>query len=137
MADAISPPDPNVWRYRPRAPQPGTVLGPLEEIADGDAKEYVFGKGKAAFSMFVVRKGGEIFGYLNICPHYSSPLNYRAGQFLSEDRSRIRCTMHFAEFRIEDGYGVSGAAEKCWLDAVPVEVMPDGMMRIKPLETTP
>lgn len=122
MADALSKPDPSLWRTRPRAPMPGTSLGPLEDIPDGAAKEYVFGRGTTVFSMFVVRRADSVFGYLNICPHYSSPLNYRAGEFLSEDKSHIRCTMHFSEFRIEDGYGVRGAAEQCWLDPVPVHV---------------
>jgi len=107
---------------RPRAPLPGTVLGPLEEISDGEAKEYVFGRGTTVFSMFVVRRADRVFGYLNICPHLSSPLNYREGQFLSDDKSHIRCTMHYAEFRIEDGFGVRGAAEGCSLDPVPVHV---------------
>jgi len=74
-----------------------------------------------------------VYGYLNICPHYSSALNYRAGQFLSEDKSHIRCTMHYAEFRIEDGYGVKGAAERCYLDPVPVRVEND-MIVIAPLD---
>jgi nitrite reductase/ring-hydroxylating ferredoxin subunit len=125
MADALSKPDPALWRLRPRAPMPGTVLGPLVDIRDGDAKEYVFGRGTTVFSMFVVRRGRSVYGYLNICPHYSSPLNYRAGEFLSEDRRFIRCTMHFSEFRIEDGFGVSGAAERCWLDPVPVHIESD------------
>ena len=133
MADAISKPDPTVWRTRPRAPMPGTVLGPLEEIPDGSAKEYCFGRGTTVFSMFVVRRGNQVYGYLNICPHYSSALNYRAGEFLTEDKGRIRCTMHFAECRIEDGYGVSGAAERCWLDPVPVEVK-NGMIFIREIE---
>lgn len=122
MADALSRPDPMLWRTRPRAPLPGTVLGPLDEIEDGRAREYVFGRGTTVFSMFVVRKGDEVFGYLNICPHYSSPLNRRANSFMNDDGSRIRCSAHFAEFRIEDGYGVAGAAERCWLDPVPVHV---------------
>jgi len=129
MADALSKPDPFLWRTRPRAPQPGAMLGPLDDIADGSAKEYVFGRGTTVFSMFVVRKGDDVFGYINLCPHYSSPLNYRAGHFLNEAGDRIRCTMHFAEFRIEDGYGVAGAAERCWLDPVPV-VVRDGVMHI-------
>src|SRR5581483_12041337 len=74
MADALSKPDPTLWRLRPRAPQPGTILGPLDDIPDGDAKEYVFGRGTTVFSMFVVRRGREVYGYLNICPHYSSAL---------------------------------------------------------------
>ena len=122
MADALSRPDPMMWRTRPRAPLPGTVLGPLDEIADGRAREYVFGRGTTVFSMFVVRKGDKAYGYLNICPHYSSPLNRRADGFMNTDGTRIRCSAHFAEFRIEDGYGLAGAAERCWLDPVPVHV---------------
>ncbi|MEQ1899950.1 MAG: Rieske 2Fe-2S domain-containing protein [Devosia sp.] len=122
MADALSRPDPLLWRTRPRAPIPGTTLGPLEDIPDGEAREYVFGRGTTVFSMFVVRSGQNVHGYLNLCPHYSQPLNYRAGEFLNEDRTRIRCTMHFSEFRIEDGFGVAGAGINCWLDPVPVHV---------------
>ena len=129
MADALSKPDPTLWRTRPRAPMPGTVLGPLEDIADGDAKEFVFGRGTTVFSMVVVRRAQEVYGYLNLCPHYSSRLNCREGEFLSEDRSHIRCSMHFAEYRIEDGFGVAGAGEGCWLDPVPVHVE-DGMIVI-------
>lgn len=122
MADALSKPDPFLWRTRPRAPMPGTTLGPLEDIPDRQAKEYVFGRGTTVFSMFVVRRAERVYGYLNICPHFSSPLNCRAGQFLNEAGTRIRCTMHFAEFRVEDGFGIAGAAENCWLDPVPVHV---------------
>jgi nitrite reductase/ring-hydroxylating ferredoxin subunit len=122
-------PNRDYWKLRPRAPAPGTKLGPLEDHPDGEGKEYVFGRGVAAFSMFVIRKGQSVYGYLNICPHYSQPLNYRSGAFLNEDGTHIRCTMHFAEFRIEDGFGVLGAAENCWLDPVPVEVI-DGEIRI-------
>lgn len=122
-------PNPDYWKLRPHAPAPGTFLGPLREILDDHAKEYVFGRGISAFSMFVVRKGMRVYGYLNLCPHYSQPLNYRAGQFLTAAKTRIRCTMHFAEFRIDDGFGVLGAAENCWLDPVPVEVI-EGQIRI-------
>lgn len=129
MADALSKPDPLLWRTRPRAPMPGTVLAPLDDLADGAAREFIFGRGTTVFSMFVVRRGQGVFGYLNLCPHYSSPLNHRAGHFLNEDGSRIRCTMHFAEFRIEDGFGIAGAAQNCWLDPVPVHVA-DGQIVI-------
>ena len=137
MADALSRPDPFLWRTRPRAPLPGTVLGPLAEIADNDAREYVFGRGTTVFSMFVVRRGDEVYGYLNICPHYSSPLNARAGQFLNDAHSRIRCTMHFAEYRIEDGFGIAGAGANCWLDPVPVHVADGQVVISTPEEVKP
>src|SRR5262245_48029124 len=113
---------PDYWRLRPRAPALGTVLGPLAEIAEGKGREYQFGRGKSAFSMFVIRRGREVWGYLNICPHFSLPLNYRAGEFMNEEGSLIRCSMHFAEFTIEDGECVAGAASGGALDPVPVFV---------------
>lgn len=120
MQQALAP-NPDYWRTRPRAPAPGTALGPLDQIADNDAREFVFGKGRSAFSMFIVRKQQSVWGYLNICPHVSLPLNFRAGQFMNDAGDRIRCTMHYAEFRIEDGFCIAGAAEKCFLEPVPVE----------------
>ena len=114
--------DPTYWRLRPRSPAPGTVLGALDDIPEGRGKEYVFGRGKSAFSMFVVRKEQKVWAYLNLCPHFSLPLNYRAESFVNDDGSLIRCTMHFAEFRIEDGFCVAGACEGSYLDPVPVRV---------------
>ena len=123
MTASETGPNRDYWRLRPRAPMPGTLLCRIEEIEDPGAREFTFGKGKSKFSMFVVKKDGQVYGYLNICPHYSSPLNARAGAFMNEARTRLRCTMHFAEFRIEDGFGVSGAAENCWLDPIPLQIV--------------
>ena len=119
------------WRLRPRAPAPGTVLGRLDEISERTGREYLFGRGKSAFSMFVVRRGREVRGYLNLCPHFSLPLNYREGQFMNEASSRILCSMHFAEFRFEDGVCVAGAAEGGKLDPVPLAVSEDGTVSIQ------
>lgn len=126
----MSGPNRDYWRLRPRAPLPGAVLGPLGEIDERTGREYQFGRGKSAFSMFVIRKGRQVWGYLNICPHFSLPLNYRAGQFMNEDGSLIRCSMHFAEFRIEDGFCVAGAADGCHLDPVPLHVDGEGRVVI-------
>jgi nitrite reductase/ring-hydroxylating ferredoxin subunit len=127
--DAASPPA--YWRLRPRAPAPGAVLGPLSEIPERTGREFVFGRGKSAFSMFVIRRGDAVWGYLNLCPHFSLPLNYRGEEFLNEDGSRIRCSMHFAEFDIETGACLSGAAEGGSLDAIPLQVA-HGVLRIAP-----
>lgn len=112
----------DLWRRRPYAPDLGTVLGPLEIIEDGKAKEFTFGIGIAAFRMFVVRKGEAIYGYVNQCPHYSLPLNHHPDKFLTRDGTRIMCTQHLALFAIKDGACLDGACEGRSLDQVPVEV---------------
>jgi nitrite reductase/ring-hydroxylating ferredoxin subunit len=111
-----------VWRARPFAPAVGERLGALETVEDGGAKEYVFGVGLNRFRMFVVRKGQRVFGYLNICPHYSLPLNHRADEFLTRSGDRIMCRQHLALFAIEDGRGLEGACEGRGLDVIPVSV---------------
>ena len=121
--------DPAYWRLRPRAPQPGTVLGRVGDIPDGEGREYRFGPGKSAFSMFVVRQGEELRGYVNRCPHFSLPLNYRDNQFTDPDRGLILCYTHFAAFRFEDGLCIEGACEGLPLDPVPL-VVEDGVVRI-------
>lgn len=109
-----------VWRGRPFAPASGARLGTLDDIPDGGAREYVFGVGLNRFRMFVVRRGLTVFGYLNLCPHYSLPLNHRPDEFLTRQGDRIMCRQHLALFAIEDGRGLDGACEGGGLDVVPV-----------------
>lgn len=127
---AMEPVASPAWTMRPNAPASGQRLAPVHSIPDGQAKEFVFGKGVNAFRMFVVRRGEQVFGYLNLCPHYSLPLNHRADEFMTRDGTKIMCRQHLALFRIEDGACVDGAAEGRALDPVPVEVR-EGMVVVR------
>jgi len=99
------------------------VLGP-----EG-TKEFVFGAGPSAFRMFVVYRDGQLNGYLNLCPHYSSPLNIRDDEFLTTDGTALMCRRHFALFRIEDGMCVAGACVGKPLDKIPL-ILRNGIMEI-------
>jgi nitrite reductase/ring-hydroxylating ferredoxin subunit len=105
------------------APAPGTSLGPLSDIPDGEAKEYVFGTGRRVFSMLVVRRGGDARAYVNACPHVWLPLTYRSGSVVSADGEQLVCSNHFAKFSVEDGRALSGAVPPgCGLTRVPIHV---------------
>ncbi|WP_050897874.1 Rieske (2Fe-2S) protein [Nitrospirillum viridazoti] len=121
---------PNAWQLRPQAPAIGTAIGRLDAVAEDGSKEFVFGVGLNAFRMFVVRREGRCFGYLNLCPHYSLPLNVRADEFLSRDGARIMCRRHLAVFTIDDGLCIDGACTGSKLEAVPVSVDQAGMLVI-------
>jgi nitrite reductase/ring-hydroxylating ferredoxin subunit len=58
--------------------------------------------------IFVVRRGGDVYAYINSCPHTRGPLEWIPDQFLNLDKTFIQCSTHNAQFRIEDGYCVSG-----------------------------
>lgn len=117
------------WRLRLNAPPSGTSLGFVREIADGNAKELTFGRGRSAFSMFVVRvDDGGVRGYLNICPHFSLPLNHEPNAFVAN--GFIRCVQHFALFQRDDGACVAGACEGARLVSIPVLMDGDGHMTV-------
>jgi nitrite reductase/ring-hydroxylating ferredoxin subunit len=124
-----TPGDPTAWRRHPHAPPPGTEFGLAGAIPDGQGREFSFGPAYDGFHMFVVRRGPDVFGYLNVCPHFSLRLNYRANQFTTRD-GEILCSMHFALFRLDDGLCIAGACPGRSLDPVAVEVTADGTLRI-------
>jgi nitrite reductase/ring-hydroxylating ferredoxin subunit len=86
----------------------GARLGDLAHIPDGGSAGVAVDAGGERRLYLAVRRGADVFVYLNSCPHLGSPLDIRPGHFLSLDRRHIQCSTHGALFRIEDGFCVSG-----------------------------
>ena len=108
------------WSDHELAPEPGTVLCPLEDVPDGDGTELVFGETTSAFRMFVIRRGESVWGYVNACPHVRLTINLFPNRFVSPDGERILCANHGALFEIATGYCVAGPCAGESLTRVPV-----------------
>ena len=76
---------------------------------------------------FVVRKGENIFGYENVCPHAGRNLNWGPHRFLTQDQSMIICAAHGAVFEIDSGECAEGPCIGEALRKVPVRVV-DGVI---------
>lgn len=74
---------------------PGTLRGSLP----GDTENR---------GVCVVQRDGRIFVYENRCPHTGAPMDWAPGRFLDVSGSLIQCSLHGAQFRIEDGFCVWG-----------------------------
>jgi nitrite reductase/ring-hydroxylating ferredoxin subunit len=100
----------------PAQPPPGRRLCALSEIDDPGAKGFTFRQGEALFGGFVVRVGGEVFGYIDRCPHAGFPVANIVGRFLTREGDLILCAAHGALFRRADGYCISGpcAGKALW-----------------------
>ena len=72
--------------------------------------------------MFVVRRGDDVFGYVNICPHARTPLDWTPDQFLTRDKTKLLCATHGAQFRIEDGFCIAGPCPGTSLMSVPIGI---------------
>ena len=95
----------------PAQPEPGLRLCAVDEVADPGAKGFVFRKAEALFAGFLVRRDGEVFGYIDRCPHVGTPLAFMQDRFLTREGDLILCSTHGALFRIGDGHCIAGPCE--------------------------
>jgi nitrite reductase/ring-hydroxylating ferredoxin subunit len=108
----------------------------LDEIADGEARGFDFGRGAEPREVFLVRDGGRVHGYVNSCPHLGTPLEFNPDGFLTADGSAILCSTHGALFRIEDGYCFAGPCAGSSLTALSLVVDPTGTVLLEPSGTS-
>ena len=108
-------------------PNPGADAGPLvlcrlDELADPGSREFKWGFGVWPLEFFAVRKGGQVRGFVNRCPHAGNPLNWQPDRFLNREGDLILCNSHGALFRIDDGVCVGGPCPGEALEAVALRV---------------
>lgn len=68
--------------------------------------------------IFVVRREGQVYAYLNRCPHRGVPLEWQPDRFLDPSNSLIQCATHGALFLIESGECVAGPCSGHFLNAL-------------------
>ncbi|WP_206606256.1 Rieske (2Fe-2S) protein [Steroidobacter cummioxidans] len=117
------------WKSHPHAPEADTEVCPLAAVPDGGCIEVSFGVDVEALRLIVLRRGADAWAYVNVCPHFSLPLNSRPGEFLVTEDQHLMCAYHCALFRFHDGLCVDGPAKDRSLEAVPVTIV-DGVVRI-------
>ncbi len=106
------------WRNYNNAPQEGAIICSSLSIQEGKAHCLNIVSNDDPFPVIVTRNDGEIYCYVNICPHQYLPLNYRTDNIISSDTQQFLCSAHGAAFDIKTGLCLSDCSVK--LDAVPV-----------------
>src|SRR4051794_8707027 len=103
-------------------PPPGwRTLCRIEDIPDGGARGFAPAPG-AFTGLFAVRRGANVFVYVNACPHIGTPLDWAPDRFLSTDGQRIVCATHGAEFGIENGLCTRGPCLGDRLENIMIEI---------------
>ncbi|SFS37983.1 Rieske (2Fe-2S) protein [Brevundimonas viscosa] len=105
-----------VWKTPPEVP-----LCAEADIADPGARAFVLQIGDAFFHGFVVRKAGEVAGYVDRCPHQGFPLALELDRYLTPDGSLILCGWHGAVFEPLTGECVGGPCAGGRLTPWPVQ----------------
>ena len=108
----------------------GHFLCRLGEIAEGEARAFPSSE-ESRTKVILVRRNGALYAYRDACPHYGdTPMAWRTNEYLNADRDRIVCASHGAEFEIETGRCVLGAALGGSLSPAPIEVNAAGEVRL-------
>ncbi len=77
----------------------------------------------------VIRRGDQVFAYINECPHALVHLDHPPGNLFSADRKYLQCSFHGARFRIDDGYCIAGPCQGRSLRDFPVSLA-DGIVSV-------
>ena len=101
---------------------PGVALCDEAEVADPGSRGFVLQIGEAFFHGFIVRKGGQVAGYVDRCPHQGFPLAIELDRYLVADGSLILCGWHGAVFEPLTGACVGGPCAGARLTPWPVAV---------------
>lgn len=72
--------------------------------------------------LVAVKKNGQIYVYVNSCPHIGIDLEFQPDQFLDIESQFIQCANHGALFEIETGDCISGPCSGQALKPVPIEI---------------
>ena len=106
----------------------GVALCAETDLADPGARSLVLQIGEAFFHGFLVRRNGQVAGYVDRCPHAGHPLALELDRYLTPDGSLILCGWHGAVFEPLTGLCVGGPCAGGRLTPWPVEVR-DGIVR--------
>ena len=114
----------------------GVTLCALDDLPDPGARNFVLEIGARHFHGFVVRRGAEVFGYVDSCPHMGLPLAKQLDAYLTDDGALIACSWHGALFQPDDGLCVGGPCQGQRLRPWPVAVVGSLVKTARDLEQT-
>ncbi len=97
----------------------------LTELTDPDSRGFSVKIKRKMTDIFIVRKGDQVFGYENVCPHAQAPLEWNPDQYLDENNEYIVCALHGATFAIEDGECSGGPCNGVGLTHVDLKLLDD------------
>jgi len=126
-------PEPQFWYQVPAAPAPGTVLGALAELPDGQVtmRESLAAESPIPpFRYLLLRSGMQVKAYVNRCAHFGVPMATRQDLLIFTPLASVSCNVHYARYRWSDGVCEAGDCVGESLLTIPVTVDAAGQVCI-------
>jgi len=92
------------------------------EIEHGTSKKFTLRRGQRELEGMLVNFEGNLFAYINRCPHTGITLDWVNNQFFSSDKRYVMCATHGAVFEPATGECIWGPCVGLSLQSVPIEI---------------
>ncbi|MGH7929594.1 MAG: Rieske (2Fe-2S) protein [Candidatus Binatia bacterium] len=93
---------------RPEHEPPRKLVARVSELAHGASKKFTIRRGEFEAEALLVNYQGQLFAYLNRCPHIGISLDWVDNQFFTVDGRYLMCANHGAVFEPPTGECVWG-----------------------------
>lgn len=74
------------------------LLRDVQSLLEGETRLFRYRVGTRLQEAFLLRHGGELRAYANICPHWNVDLDLGDGRFFDPEQDRLYCKTHGATF---------------------------------------
>lgn len=97
-------------------------VGVADELAHGTSKKFTLRRGSREFEALLVNYQGDLYAFVNRCPHTGIALDWVNNQFFSVDNRYLMCATHGAVFEPPTGECIWGPCVGLSLQSVPIEI---------------
>jgi nitrite reductase/ring-hydroxylating ferredoxin subunit len=98
------------------------VVARVGELAHGASKKFKIRRGDFDSEALLINYQGELFAYVNRCPHIGISLDWVDNQFFTADQRYLMCANHGAVFEPPTGECVWGPCVGAALQKIAVEI---------------
>ena len=98
------------------------LVARMGELAHGASKKFKIRRGQFDSEALLVNYNGDLFAYLNRCPHIGISLDWVDNQFFTLDGRYLMCANHGAVFEPPTGECVWGPCVGAGLQKLEVEI---------------
>jgi len=98
------------------------LVARVGELAHGASKKFKIRRGQFDSEALLVNYQGDLFAYLNRCPHIGISLDWVDNQFFTVDGRYLMCANHGAVFEPPTGVCVWGPCVGAGLQKLEVEI---------------
>jgi len=104
---------------------PWTPLCLDTELSEKTAKSYPL----EGLSYFIIKSEGQVYAYLNSCPHRKIELEWQENSFFDDSKDYLQCATHGALFLPHNGYCITGPCFQKTLTSIETKLI-DGRIHI-------